>query len=105
MAVVNIPPDNTIYGLGQINGTMHVYNTNNPPGGNTTYDLTIVNVNHWANVVIQPGHTDPYPAGGNAVYIQNHGPSRLQVLYDDGDGEGSTPEEAGWETADEMPSA
>ena len=103
MAVVNIPPDNQIYGLGQVNGTLHIYNTGNPAGGNTTYDLTIITVNHWANVVIAQGHTDSYGAGGNAVYIQNHGPNRLQVLYLEGEPE--TPEEAGWKVVSEVPSS
>ena len=32
MAVVNIPPNQVIYKLGPIPGTMHVYNTGNPGG-------------------------------------------------------------------------
>jgi hypothetical protein len=38
MAVVNVPPDNNIYGLGAINGTMHVNNPNHPPAAATKYD-------------------------------------------------------------------
>ena len=78
-AVIDIPPDNRIYSLGKIQGTFHVYNTGNPPGGNTAYELTIVNQNAYQGV-LQPGHTDTFNGGGNAVYIQNHGPSKLQVL-------------------------
>ncbi len=102
MPVVNIPPNNVIYALGVINGTMHVYNTNQPPAAITQYDLTIINVNHWGNVGILPGDTQSYPAGGNAVYIQNHGPSRLQALYVDPNGEQS-PDEAGWSVEKRMP--
>jgi len=80
-AVVNIQPNGTIYGLGAINSTMHIYNTGNPAGGNSTYNLTIINVNNWQGVVIPQGHTDTYQPQGNAVYIQNNGPNRLQVLY------------------------
>jgi hypothetical protein len=80
-AVVNIPPNGAIHSLGVINSTMHIYNTGNPAGGNSTYNLTIVNVNNWMGVVIQQGHTDTYNPAGNAVYIQNNGPNGLQVLY------------------------
>jgi hypothetical protein len=59
-------------------------------------------VQHWANVGILPGHTDSYPAGGNAVYIQNHGASRLQVLYIEQQNE-LTPEDAGWSVETEIP--
>ncbi|HYX51951.1 MAG TPA: hypothetical protein VE783_00765 [Candidatus Limnocylindrales bacterium] len=78
--VVNIPPDGRIYNLGLVPGNLHVYDTNMPPAAQTQYELTIVNVNYW-NAVIQPGHTDTYPANNNASYIRNIGPSRLQVLY------------------------
>lgn len=81
MAVVNIPPDGQIRALGQIPGTMHVYNTGNPAGGNSTYSVTILTVNVWLNVVIAQGGTDSYPANNNVTYIQNNGPNRLQVLY------------------------
>jgi len=81
MAVVNIPPDRRIYDLGLINGSVHVYNTGNPPGGATVYSITILNVGAWTDVPIQIGHTHTYPAGGNRVYVQNMGPSKLQVLY------------------------
>ncbi|HEX5705831.1 MAG TPA: hypothetical protein VFX96_00935 [Pyrinomonadaceae bacterium] len=102
MAVVNIPPDNQIYNLGIINGTMHVYNTNNPPAAATQYNLTIIHVGNWMNVGILPGHTDSYPAGGNAVYIQNIGPSRLQVLHNDPQEE-RTPDDRGCGVVSEMP--
>ncbi|GAA4375218.1 hypothetical protein [Nocardioides caricicola] len=101
MAVVNIPPDNRIYGLGQVPGTMYVYNMNNPPGA-TTYNLTIVHVNAWVGVVINPGHSDDYPAGGNPTFIQNQGPSVLQVLYIGAD-EGVDPEAAGATVEESMP--
>ena len=102
MAVVNVPPDGLIYTLGRINGNVHVYNTNNPPAAHTIYSITIVSVNAWLDVSIDPGHTNTYPAGGNAVYIQNMGLSRLQVLYLDGDIV-LTPKQAGWKTVDQTP--
>jgi hypothetical protein len=78
--VHNIPPDERIYSLGRLAGSIHIYNTGRPVGGDTTYDVTIVNVNHYLRQ-LAPGHTDTYNAGtGNAMYIQNHGPSALQVL-------------------------
>lgn len=100
MAVVNIPPDNRIYNLGRIQSQLHVYNTNNPAAPNTLYNLTIPNVSNWMNRNILPGHTDTYAPAGNAVYIQNQGPSRLQVLYVD---TALTPEEAGLEVVGAMP--
>lgn len=102
MAVVNVPPDGRIYSLGRIVSEMHVYNTNNPPADGTRYYLTIVNVGEYPNVLIQPGHTQTYHPHGNAVYIQNNGPSRLQVLYVD-QGQERTPEEAGWTVVSEKP--
>ena len=80
-AVVNIPPNGAIYSLGAINSTLHIYNTGQPGGGNTTYNLTIIAVNVWMGVVTAPGNTQSYNPAGNAVYIQNNGPSQLQALY------------------------
>ena len=97
--VVNVQPDGRIYNLGRIQHTVHVYDTNIPAGGNTGYQITIVDVTHQ-NRTIQPGHTHSYSPGGNAVYIQNNGPSRLQVLYADGV---MTPEDAGWKEVEELP--
>ena len=102
MSVVNVPPDQQIYNLGIINGTMHVYNTNQPAGAATQYDLTIIHVGYWGNVGILPGHTDSYPAGGNAVYIQNQGPSRLQVLYLPEE-EALSPKDVGWTVVNKLP--
>lgn len=79
-AVQNIPPDGRIYNLGRIPGQLHVYNTGRPGGGNTNYHLTIVHVGYFPRQ-LPPGHTHSYNAAGNAVYIQNNGPSTLQVLY------------------------
>jgi hypothetical protein len=104
MSVVNIPPDNKIYALGKINGQFHVYDTGRPVGGITTYDLTIVNVNHWQNIQIQGGHTHTYNPGGNAVYIQNHGGDVLQCLYLPL-GRGLLPYEAGIVAVDEIEGA
>jgi hypothetical protein len=100
MAVVNIPPDGKIYSLGKVPGTMHVYNR----GANaSTYNLTIIHVNNWQNVNIAVGHTDSYPANGNATYIQNQiGGGTLQCLWV-GAADGLTPEQAGLEKAEHMP--
>ncbi|QOJ01539.1 MAG: hypothetical protein HRU70_14030 [Phycisphaeraceae bacterium] len=94
MAVVNIPPNNQIYNLGIIHSQLHVYDTGNPPGGVTTYDLSIPNVNYWPNIQTQQGHTQTFSPQGNAVYIQNHGPSTLQCLFLP-QGNPLDPEEAG----------
>ncbi|WP_437862952.1 hypothetical protein [Sorangium sp. So ce363] len=100
MAVVNIPPNQVIYKLGPIPGTMHVYNTGNPGGGATTYNITILNVGAWTDVVIQTGHTDTYQPNGNVVFVQNLGPSRLQVLYVESE---LTVEQAGGRSVKEFP--
>jgi hypothetical protein len=101
MAVVNVPPDNRIYRIGAVPGTMHVYNVGQPAPPNTTYDVTILNVNVWLNQSLPAGHTHSYPANGNMVFIQNHGPSRLQVLYVD---RVQSTAEAGWSAVDQIPS-
>ena len=105
MTVVNVPPDGRIYGLGQIDGSIHVYDTNQPAAPSTTYDLTIIGVNVWNGVQIAPGHTDTYPGDGTAVYVCNHGPSRLQVLYVPAPGDELTPDDAGWTVVDRVPEA
>jgi hypothetical protein len=102
MAVVNIPPDGQIYQLGQIASALHVYNTNNPAGAHTLYNITIINVGNWLNVQILPGHTDTYHPAGNNVFLQNNGPSRLQALFLDQEKE-LTPEAAGWTVVEQMP--
>ncbi|MGK3967057.1 hypothetical protein WMF38_23150 [Sorangium sp. So ce118] len=100
MPVVNVAPNSVIYKLGPIPGTMHIYNTGNPGGGATTYNLTILNVGVWTDVVIQTGHTDTYQPNGNVVFIQNLGPSRLQVLYVESE---LTVEQAGGRAVSELP--
>lgn len=101
MTVVNIPPDGQIYGLGQVPGTLHIYNR----GPNAaTYNLTIVGVNYWPNVNTPVGYTDSYPANGNATYVQNmNGGGTLQCLWV-APGDELTPQKAGLETAESMPS-
>ena len=78
-SVRRIPPDHRIYSLGTIPGVFHIYNTGNLAGGATNYHLTITGVNYF-QPTIAPGYTDTFNAGGNSVYIQNNGPSALQVL-------------------------
>ncbi|PCI75019.1 MAG: hypothetical protein COB20_13895 [SAR86 cluster bacterium] len=97
--VVNISPDGRAYSLGKINSTMHVYNTNNPPGRVTNYDITITSM-FYRSVDVLPGHSDQYAPNDNAVYIQNNGPSKLQVLYVE---ELISPEDAGWKEVKKMP--
>lgn len=105
MAVVNIPPNNNIYALGKIAGALYVYNMGKPRDGNqpTTYSVTITNVNAWPNVQIAIGHMHNYVANNNAAYIQNEGPSTLQVLYLDNTLKALSPEEAGIGTVPKAP--
>lgn len=103
MTVINIPPDGNIYhSPAPVPGTVHVYNVGTPAGPTTTYHLTIPHVVNVMHAHIAPGHTQSYQANGNVVYIQNLGPSKLQLLYTAGTG-GQTPSEAGWTQADELP--
>jgi len=81
MPVINVPPDGQIYGLGQIGGQLHIYNTGNPPGGNTTYNLTILNVGAFMGQLLAPGFMQTFLPAGNITYIQNMGPSKLQALF------------------------
>ncbi|RKG92473.1 hypothetical protein D7V97_40890 [Corallococcus sp. CA053C] len=78
-AVRTIPPDRRIYALGVITGTFHIYNTGRPAGGNTQYHLTITH-SGYSQRSLAPGGTDTFNGGGNTVFIQNDGPSALQVL-------------------------
>ena len=98
MAVINIPPNNQIYAIGRIQSTLHVYN----PGVLTHYSITIIDVNVWINQHIAQGHTDTYHPVGNAVYVQNAGPSMLQVLHADTQ---LAPEQAGALVVAKMPAA
>ena len=81
MAVLNIPPNSGIRNLGRLPGTIHIYNTGNPGGAVTTYSMTIIDVGIWEGVRLTRGDQDSYQANGNATYLKNDGPSRLQVLY------------------------
>ena len=83
MPVIDIDPDSRIISLGRIGGTFHVYNTGQPGGGDTTVAVTIVNVGAWTNIVLRPGHVWSGDARNNPVFIQDSGPSRVQVLTDD----------------------
>lgn len=85
------------------NSTLNVYNTNNPPGPVTHYNLTIVNIGNYQNVAILPGHTNSYQPANNMVYIQNNGPSGLQALYTTELEQ--SPAEAGWSVVQKMPEA
>ncbi len=99
MAVVNVPANAQIYSLGRITGALHIYNIGNPPG-TTHYNITIVTIGNWNHVPVAPGHSNTYHPAGNAVYLQNMGPSVLQVLYVD---QAVAPEEAGLDVVGEMP--
>ena len=77
MPLVNIPPDNHIYGLGKITGQLRLYNSNDPAAVPTQYDVMVVGVNNWSNVEILPGATHIYPPAGNSVWVCNHGPGAL----------------------------
>lgn len=103
MAVVNIPPDGNIYSIGPIDSLMHIYNTDHPHGVVTNYYLTILNVGYYPNVAILPGHTDTYQPAGNKVFIQNNGPSRLQMAFLAENEKEITPDEAGWTVVKDFP--
>lgn len=105
MSVVNVPPDGHIYSLGRINGAINIYNTNQPAAPVTVYDITILGVGVLTGVNLLPGHTDAYQGAGTAVYVCNHGPSRIQVLYLPVETEALTPEAAGWSVVDRVPEA
>src|SRR5262249_24478470 len=79
--VFDIPPNNLIYGLGPINSRLHIYDTGHPGVGPTQYSVTILNVGVWINQVLTAGNMHAYIPGGNAVFVQNHGPSKLQALW------------------------
>lgn len=101
--VVDIDPDGRICSVGQVNGTLHVYNTGRHASApSSVYNLTIVGANAWMNVNIAAGATDSYAANGGAVYIQNIGPSALQLLYLK-PGERGSPQDAGWTEVDAFP--
>ncbi|XXT21331.1 hypothetical protein WME94_07190 [Sorangium sp. So ce429] len=97
--VVDIPPSGQIYGLGRVSSALHIYDTNNPPGAVTRYEITILNVISQSRQ-IAPGHTDTFQPAGNVVYVQNNGPSKLQALYV---GDAVSPEDAGWVKEAAMP--
>ncbi|XYH99615.1 hypothetical protein ACMHYB_07595 [Sorangium sp. So ce1128] len=49
-----------------MSSALHIYNTNNPPGSVTRYEITIVGVVSQSRQIL-PGHTDTFQPAGNAV--------------------------------------